>query len=95
VSCHARVTWHKIDIVRRDCIRAKVEQRIQRVRTLRERVWTCHEGKKGITDIDADGCYTGGKRGQQRKVSEGVNQDFGHLWEAKELERRPSTRLSA
>jgi hypothetical protein len=45
VPCHTRVAWHRRNIVR-EYIRAKVEQGILRVQTLRERVRTHREGRK-------------------------------------------------
>jgi hypothetical protein len=54
----ARVAWRKKGVVRKDWTRSKVERTTQRVgplrknlRTLRERVRTRHEGRKGVKDL--------------------------------------------
>jgi hypothetical protein len=41
----------KRNIVRIKWARAKDERGIQRVRTLRDRVWMHHEGRKGVKDL--------------------------------------------
>jgi hypothetical protein len=45
------VAWRKRKIVRNKWTRAKDEQGIQRVQTLKERVRTRHEGRKGVKDL--------------------------------------------
>jgi hypothetical protein len=45
MTCHARVAWHKRNIVRKDCTRAKVEQATQRIKPLRKSLQTHHEEK--------------------------------------------------
>jgi hypothetical protein len=50
VSHSARVAWHRRNSVRQS-IRAKVERRIWKVRTLKERVWTCHKDRNGMKDL--------------------------------------------
>jgi hypothetical protein len=44
----------KKGVVRRDCIRAKVEQGIRRVQMLKEIMRTRHEGGKGMKDLGGD-----------------------------------------
>jgi hypothetical protein len=51
MSCHARVAWRKRNIIRNKLTRAKDEQGVRRVWMLRERVQTCHEGRKGVEDL--------------------------------------------
>jgi hypothetical protein len=53
VSRRARVAWDRRNIVR-EYIKAKVERGIRRVRALRERVRTRHEGRKGIKDLGGE-----------------------------------------
>jgi hypothetical protein len=48
MSGHPRIAWHKRSVGRRNCIRSKYEERIQR---LRERVWILHKGGTGIKNI--------------------------------------------
>jgi hypothetical protein len=53
VPHRARVAWCKRDIVRNKWTRAKVERGIWGVWMLRERVWTCNEGRKGMKNLGA------------------------------------------
>jgi hypothetical protein len=55
VSRRARIARNQRGVARRDCIRTNVKQRIRRVRTLRERVQTLHEDRKGMKDLGG-GC---------------------------------------
>jgi hypothetical protein len=50
VSRRARVAWRKRNIDRDKWTRAKAEQGVRRIRTLRERVRTRREGRKGVKD---------------------------------------------
>jgi hypothetical protein len=51
VSCHATVSWCKRNIIRNKWTRVKAERGIQMFWKLREKVWTCHEGRRVVKDL--------------------------------------------
>jgi hypothetical protein len=48
---YAGVAWLRRGVVRKDCTTAKVERTTQRVRPLRKKLWTHHEGKRGTKKL--------------------------------------------